>query len=529
MEPNLCQDEQSEYYDFNVTGTLSNVIDLPDGSENYTAADTILVQGAVENYCGEPITLNTTTEVSFNLSTGTYTTTCTPVTILGANVYKCNWNPDQTTQSGWYNVTMWSSYTSYYDNTTVKESVFYLTTSPSLTEANVTPRQDSWDLTHNFSIRVADNFYDTVNVTLQEQILGQSWYNVESQTCENCSNTTEGYTQLNFSKVYPCSGYAGNWMKFRFMANDTEGNLVYTDSFTQYVDQDDTFELQKADVNVTYVSGNNSIAQPALAATFEVRVYDLDNTTKNFSAGEYPLVKFDVENATSQMQFVNQSYTNGTGFANVSFVPNQDFTEGNKTWYAYVPSDDSCYNYNISENLTVEIQVNWPPNYRNMTVNDKTTDTKGWGGGWNFSVEVKDYASEGGDVNVTLQLDTGSGWTDIQTGNCTACLDWTKINFTNIQLTCNDINSSARFRFNVTDNSSNQNVTSARTFSITEDEVIFEHLAGNDSTANRSGVQIDTLKLRLNDVDNSTYLPVGVNVTLWVSYTGPPGYVYDDG
>ncbi|MCK4335840.1 MAG: hypothetical protein KAW40_03910, partial [Candidatus Aenigmarchaeota archaeon] len=447
------------------------------------AADTVLVQGAVENYCGEPITLNTTTEVSFNLSTGAYTATCTPITKLGANVYKCNWNPDQTTQAGWYNVTMWSSYIYYYDNTTVEEDLFYLTTSPSLTAANVTPRQDSWDIVHNFSVRVADNLGDVVNVTLQEQILGQSWYNVESKTCENCSNTTGNYTQLNFSKIYPCSGYAGEWMKFRFMANDTEGNLIYTDSFDQYVDSDDTFELQKADVNVTYVSGNNSIAQPLIPAIFEIMIYNLDNTTKNFSVGERPLVKFDVENSSGGMQFVNQSYTNGTGSANVSFAPNQDFNEGNKTWYAYVPADDSCYNYNISENLTVDIQVNWPPNYANMTVNNKTTDSKGWGGGWNFSVEVKDYGTEDDDVNVTLQLDTKFGWTDMQTENCTSCSSWTQINFTNIQLNCSDINSSARFRFNITDDAGNQNVTSATTFSVLRDEVVFEHLSGNESTA----------------------------------------------
>ena len=57
-EPDLCSDEVSDTWNFTVIGSLYPTIDLPDGSSNYTAADSVLVQGAVENYCGEPITLN---------------------------------------------------------------------------------------------------------------------------------------------------------------------------------------------------------------------------------------------------------------------------------------------------------------------------------------------------------------------------------------------------------------------------------------------------------------------------------------
>ncbi|UCD07299.1 MAG: carboxypeptidase regulatory-like domain-containing protein, partial [Candidatus Aenigmatarchaeota archaeon] len=488
QDPDLCQDEQSDTWNFSVIGTLSNTIDLPDGSENYTAADTILIQGAVENYCEEPITLNTTTEINYNLSTTGYVTNCTPVETLGANVYKCNWNPDQTTSAGYYNVTMWSNYTNYYENTTIAENIFYLTTSPSMTEANVTPRQDAWNILHNFSIRVADNLGDVVNVTLQEQILGQSWYDVEWQNCTNCSDNGLGYTTLNFSKLYSCSGYAGNWMKFRFRANDTEGNLIYTDSFPQYYGQDDTFELQKADTNVTYISGNNSIATPTTPAIFVVRVYDLDNTTKNFSTGEYPLVKFYVENSSGGMQFVNQSYTNETGYANVSFYVSLDFSGGNKTWYAKVDTDDTCYQYNITENLTVDIQVNWPPLYKNMLARDKSSGVQaGWGENWNFSVQVKDSTAEFDDVNVTLQIDTGSGWTNIETKNCTECSTWSYVNFTLINFTCNDINDSAYYRFNLTDNNSNYNTSISKVIDIEQDEVTFKIIwGGYGNVSNRS-------------------------------------------
>jgi hypothetical protein len=59
QDTQLCQDYPSENYIFNVTGTLSNIIVFPDGSQNYSSTDTILLQVYVENYCAEAITTDT--------------------------------------------------------------------------------------------------------------------------------------------------------------------------------------------------------------------------------------------------------------------------------------------------------------------------------------------------------------------------------------------------------------------------------------------------------------------------------------
>ena len=65
---------------------------------------------------------------------------------------------------------------------------------------------------------------------------------------------------------------------------------------------------------------------------------------------------------------VNSSYVNATGHSNSTFLVTVGFNNGNQTWYGYVDSDDNCYKANNTENLTVEVQVNWPPLYENETI-----------------------------------------------------------------------------------------------------------------------------------------------------------------
>ncbi|MCJ7816392.1 MAG: hypothetical protein MUP55_00915, partial [Candidatus Aenigmarchaeota archaeon] len=292
------KDSQSATYNFSVIDTLTNVIDLPNGDENYTTENSILMQGFVKNFCEEPITTSES-NIWFNLTNGGYTTNCSSITRIGANVYKCTWNPSQEAVYGYYNVTMRSIYDNSYENITTKfpPYTFYLFTRPVLRAANVTPRSDSWSKPHNFTINVSDTLGDTVNVTLQTQILGGSWSDVSKQNCTNCSNNTLGYTVFNWTGItYPCSGYADQWMKFRIEGKDTEGNIKYTDILNtgEYFNNDDSYKIEKSDVNITYISGNFSTATLTVPATFVVRAYNMDNQTWNFSTGESPLVKFNV-------------------------------------------------------------------------------------------------------------------------------------------------------------------------------------------------------------------------------------------
>jgi hypothetical protein len=163
--------------------------------------------------------------------------------------------------------------------------------------------------------------------------------------------------------------------------------------------------------------------------------------------------------------------------------------------------------------------------YRNLRVNGLPTASMQWGeGGFNFSVEVKDYGTETDDLNVTLQLDTGSGWTEYGSDDCLSCSSWTWVNFSYINLTCADINSSARFRFNVTDDVDNQNTTTSSNFAVDRNNVTFEILSGHgpSAIANRTADATNlTLQLRIRD-ENGTYLS-GFNTTLYTSQLGSLG------
>ena len=180
----------------------------------------------------------------------------------------------------------------------------------------------------------------------------------------------------------------------------------------------------------------------------------------------------------------------------------------------------SCYKYNISDNYNVTVNVNWAPKYVNETVNGVTQGaTSGWGSGWNFSVNVKNDIGESDDLNISLQVDTKSGFVELMKKNCSACSNtsWTQINFTNINFSCSDINTSAQYKLVVTDNStpSNSNTTTAHTFTIDKDNVNFDSFYGNNTVANRIGSQTDLLYLKVNDANGTSVSDV--NVTFYVT------------
>ncbi|MCK4497493.1 MAG: hypothetical protein KAU24_04805, partial [Candidatus Aenigmarchaeota archaeon] len=483
----------------------------------------------------EPINTSTN-NVWYSLNTTGYSDSCSNIDQVGANVYKCNWLPDRGAKDGFYNVTLYSSLTDYYDNQTTEPNLFYYFTEPLLKVANMTPRHDSWSTAHNFTVNITDNDGDTTNVTLWIKVGGtEQAYGMRccgpncAENTQNCSNLELNWTDITF----PCSAHAGQTAFYWFSATDEEGysyNTTVAQGDYSETQEPNTFAIEEADTNVTYISGNNSLATTTVAATFEVRVYDLDNLSRNFSTS-FPLVRFYVENSSGGMQFVNESSTNETGFANVSFLPDEDFSSGNKTWYALVPASDTCYQYNITENLTVDIQVNWPPFYRNMLARDKPSSVSaGWGENWNFSVQVKDYTSEFDDINITLQVDSGSGWTDIETQECQSCSNWNYVNFTLINFTCNDINSSANYRFNLTDNNSNPNLTISKPIDIERDDVTFKIIwGGYGNVSNRSAAQIPLdLQIRARD-ENGSLLPAAVNVSFNITKVGVGGGASWDG
>ena len=389
---------------------------------------------------------------------------------------------------------------------------------PIIYDANVSRGTGGWGNLFNFTIKVTDPNANAT-VRLWKRSVGTSeWYQIgTNQSCSKCANTT-----LSFPIYFTC-GEIGDW-EFKFNATDnqsfsTEAGASSTTNQCLDSGNDCVLSVEKDNVNISYVSGNASSASLTSPAWFNLSVYDLTKNNNNISEPLY--IKFDVSNQSfSEPPFRTMGYnqTNASGNVIFSFLPDTGFTSGLKTWYGYVDTGQStCYNYNLSNNYTVSVSVDYnaPPNYQNQTVNGNASGAVGgWGEVWNFSVSVSDPT--GDNLNVSLEIDAaGSGFQEIAKKPCYTCSSLTQFNFS-VNFSCSDIDSSADYRFVIYDNSSNTNTTTSYSFNIDKDDVIFEHIIGNNTITNRSGTQSNFLSLKIYDTDNETYLISGENITFSV-------------
>ncbi|MBN2331146.1 MAG: hypothetical protein JXC85_05005, partial [Candidatus Aenigmarchaeota archaeon] len=511
----LCQDSQSEYYDFDVTGALENFIVFPDGTKNYTSEDTILLQGYVNNYCGEPITTSVS-NVWYNLTSGNYKVSCTGISRSGANVYYCNWKPTQESVQGWYNVSMHAEAANYWSNDTTifpPNDTFFLFTEPKLYDANVTPRSQPWGKNYNFTLKVKDNMGDTVNITLKTQVLGGSWELIGYKNCTSCSNNSDNYTMLYWDNVnYSCTGYADKYMKFRFEALDNESNVVYTDILNpgDYWSNDDTFFIEKHNVTIHYIFGNETSASPSSPGRFILRINDTDMGT--FSLLDTMTLAFNVTKTgvgSGDYKNVGTGTSNSTGHVTYYFTPDGDFQEGKQNWIGYVDMSETCYNYNESGVYNVSVQPGKYIYLENSTVDPITGE---WGSNFSFNVTSKTNSQY--YINFSLRIDsspTGSFDEVIESHLVNVTGEWKTINFS-WDPECGD-KGTKYFKIKGDDYHGNVNYTTVQTFTVERDTVLLRYLDGN-KTESRRGKNQTTFLVNATDLNGSQIL--GLNVTFYV-------------
>src|SRR3989339_309233 len=296
-------------------------------------------------------------------------------------------------------------------------------------------------------------------VKLWRRLAGQEWQQIgEEKYCNNCAST-----DLNWATNFNCSD-VGDW-EFKFNATDNQGYnaTAWASGITnECLDQgvDCTFEILKDDINITHISGNQSTA-----------------TSENPSG----------------------------------------FTSGTKKWKGYLDLS-SCYNSYISQNYSVSVSVNAAPIGTNEVVNGVTSGAiAGWGEVWNFSLNASD--SDGDLFNITLRINTGLGFVDVETKSCIFdCSTLTKYNFNLSNFLCANVTSSAQYKFYLIDSNLISSETTARTFQIEKDDILFENIFGNNTIANRTGNQTDLFIFRVKDLDNGNYFDSGKNVTFKTTF-----------
>jgi len=489
IDDQLCNDsfsyEDNDYYNFSVTGTLSNAIVFPDGSNNYTTWDSILLQGYVENYCGEPIT-TLDNNTWFNQSNGAYNVNCTDVTRSGANVYFCNWQPDQQTPLGWYNITMSSIAENYWSNETSELDIFYLTTEPRVFDANVTPRENIWGGNFNFTVKVKDNLNDLVNVSLQTQVIGQGWVDIANSSCTSCSDNPNNYTLIYFEDVnYSCSGHAGSYHKFQLIAEDNEGNTIYTSILNpgDYVDNDDQFYIDYHNITIGYFSGNETTATPSVSAEFILRGYD--SNLGSYILNDTLTLAFNVTKTGfgTEAKTVGTANSNSTGHVIYNFYADGDFSEGKQEWKGFVDVTEMCYNFNESALFNVTVV---PEKYIYMENSSVNPATGGWGFNFTFNVTSITNSLNNITFNLTIGPTSSGPWTIIDSQNWNVTDQWKTINFTWDPL-CANI-STQYYRITGDDEVVVTNQTTVQSFVVEKDEVVLVYFWGNDTEARRNSV-----------------------------------------
>jgi len=508
---------------FNITilGSLINIIEQPTGGILYNQGDDIIIIGNVTDDCDNTIQ---GANVKFYLNTTSASYVCPDdvgvFTELGLGRYQCEINTSiYLLDGGIYNITIVSNKENYNNGSYTEVNAFSLKAIPRLKQADVTPRSEGWSRTFNFSVSVSDNLGDTVTVRLWEATVGQeNWVQIgQEKQCTSCDNYVMWWT-----KSYTCDDIEAK--KFKFNASDTEGNN-YTTQLAEgdYVGDDNTFVIEKDNVWIEYVSGNETLAALDTPAKLILRVYDIDNQTYNLSPPapvSFNVTKFGIGSNYYQWGIAT---TNETGYANFDFYPDPSFLSTKQNWRGYINTTNTpqCYKYNVSGVYNVTTRSNVPK------IENESVDiiTAGWGITRNFTVMVYDSNDSATVYLWRSTLPSGQPWYLMGQAEYTNNGSWQELSIP-VNFNC-DLIGTWYYKFNVTNTIGNKNSTTPSAldnFTLTKDVVLLDYIYGNNSIANRTGSQTDLLRIRATDV-NGTLLG-GFNLTFFVTTNG---YVYDDG
>ncbi|RKX21963.1 MAG: hypothetical protein DRP45_11795, partial [Candidatus Zixiibacteriota bacterium] len=346
------KDNESEEFIVKIYGFLENNLTSPNG-ETYEAGENITLVGNVtDRDCySEPIA-NASVRFIINSSSGTYycpgeTEWVTNTT----NVYVCNWNSSGKLM-GWYDVRMISRKDYYNNGTFTKTNAFYLTTIPVLKYANVTPRSEGWAIEKNFSVNVSDEG-DNVTVWLWIRNSTGEWQQVgQPQECKNCSNQ-----MLTWNKTFTYTD-VGTWY-FKFNATDTEGNNRTTlVASGDYINNDDTFIVEKDDVEFIHVYGNETTTTKTSSTWLRVLVNDTDRGGLVTNAWPSANIQVEVTQNDNNYLVEGSTTTNASGYANYEFLADCTYDPGKQKWRMVVAASDSYYKSSYSDvwNVTLDMQ-----------------------------------------------------------------------------------------------------------------------------------------------------------------------------
>ncbi|MCW1304417.1 MAG: DUF853 family protein [Candidatus Parvarchaeota archaeon] len=335
--------------DYNLTliGYLQNSINNPNGEE-YLRGSNVTIMANLVDECSIPISQ---ANVSFILNKGSTNYSCSPVNDELNGSYNCTFNTSGYAVRYW-NITMNSSKAYYHTNTTTKIDAFWVETAPILEAPSVTPEIGGWGETFTFKVNVTDEDLDVLTVNFWLRRKGEDWGSSPSGVNSSVSGINQTVT---FVKTFIDGTAIGEWeYKFNVTEDDNWSDETITKNFT----------VEKDDVVIEYVFGNNSIVNRTTGSTYlTVRVKDID---KNVYLGSGVSGKFWITTDFNNYYDVFSPVTDNSGYLNfTNFAPKcsgPKYEIGPQKWKAgivgnewYKDTNSSVFNINIT---TIPIQVN---------------------------------------------------------------------------------------------------------------------------------------------------------------------------
>jgi uncharacterized membrane protein/5-hydroxyisourate hydrolase-like protein (transthyretin family) len=145
-----------------------------------------------------------------------------------------------------------------------------------------------------------------------------------------------------------------------------------------------------------------------------------------------------------------------------------------------------------------------------------TPSLGGWSETFSFTAYVND--SQGDNVQCTLWTNTTGTWVQRGTTNVTDGQGNCTVNVS--QFNCMDIGAGNEYKFELFDGTNSANTTAQTGYEIEANDVQVQYVSGNASSVNRTGTNSTPLFVRVYNLDNSSYVPGGVNASIWITVDG---------
>ncbi|MCK9371409.1 hypothetical protein M0R04_15955, partial [Candidatus Dojkabacteria bacterium] len=297
---------------FMLIGTLYAGYFSPN-TTNYTVGSPIALQAYVKDDCDTNLT---DTTLEFNLSTVGYSTTQIART-AGSDTYQnLTYTLPSAAPLGWYNVTIISNKTNYWNGTFTQGNAFYYGTAINLSYQNMTPYTSTFygggwgESPFRFNVTVNNNQSTAMYLWLWNSTNGWNYEYNENCTAPNCINYT-----VSRQKNFTC-GNIGNWA---FKYNSTDDTAFANNSLGNF-----SFIVERDDALVQLFEGNNSQVNRSESRTgtstrLSTRINDTDY--RNFTT--------NVNNLTSLFTYIY----NGTGWETIDESTNSSEDVGGMNYY----------------------------------------------------------------------------------------------------------------------------------------------------------------------------------------------------